>query len=57
MQFFTLAAFALACMTMTVSAAPVPAAVELAARAPEAQPGVEVAREPQPEPWCRYGCI
>ncbi|KAF4567766.1 hypothetical protein EYR40_006773 [Pleurotus pulmonarius] len=43
MQFYTLAAFALACMTMTVSAAPVPAAIELAARAPEAQPGVEVA--------------
>ncbi|KDR68192.1 hypothetical protein GALMADRAFT_146441 [Galerina marginata CBS 339.88] len=62
MQFAFFTAALVACMTVFVSASPVPAAVQVLARAPQLTP-VVVAREPQispppPPPICgSYQCI
>ncbi|KAF5380502.1 hypothetical protein D9615_004689 [Tricholomella constricta] len=64
MQFIFVAAFALACAALSTSASPLPItppldmemrAVHLSAREPEA--AAPVARQPSPEPICRFGCI
>ncbi|PPQ78289.1 hypothetical protein CVT25_011748 [Psilocybe cyanescens] len=62
MQFTLLTTVLVACMTVFVSASPVPAPVAVEARrfALPREAEVEVAREPEaaPEPFCsKYSCL
>ncbi|KDR73356.1 hypothetical protein GALMADRAFT_142460 [Galerina marginata CBS 339.88] len=60
MQFTLLTTVVVACMTLFVSASPIPAPVQVEAREPQLTPVVEIAREAEaePAPICgSYQCV
>ncbi|KAF4620828.1 hypothetical protein D9613_000872 [Agrocybe pediades] len=61
MQFKLASALFFACMTLIVSAAPVPVEIpplDIEARSPERVTEVQIPREANPEPICgKYACL